>query len=244
MAAPHVAGTVALMWSAHRRWSATSPRPRPILDQTAVDTSTTSAAAAPRTTTTSGARASSTPYAAVHASPRGRTATLSGTITDAGHRRPDRGRDRHRRWPGTQASNLMATTNATGAYSLRLPAGTWTAYRERLRLQRPTPSSTWPSLRGSTTTRNVALVSQPATPLPARRNSFGAPLPGAKRRAQRADPGGDHRWKRHLHDLKGVPTGQLYVLRARLAAGTSLKRQNITMNGATTTFDVEPAATA
>ena len=60
MASPHVAGTVALMWSAAPALMGDMAATRAILDSTAVDTSDLPAAARPPTTT-SGARASSTP---------------------------------------------------------------------------------------------------------------------------------------------------------------------------------------
>ena len=72
MAAPHVAGAVALMWSAAPAWSATSPATRALLDQTARRHATTSAAAPPPTTT-SGARAGWTRSALVQAAPQEET---------------------------------------------------------------------------------------------------------------------------------------------------------------------------
>ena len=80
MAAPHVAGTVALMWSAaprlhgRRRRHPRAARPRPR------STSTTRAAAAPPRTTTSSARAGST-RSRRSAAPRGDLGALTGTVT-------------------------------------------------------------------------------------------------------------------------------------------------------------------
>ena len=100
MASPHVAGTVALMWSA-----------APAL---VGDIAATRGAARPdrgrhqrpdlrrhrRRTTTSGARASSTPSPRSTQSPRGPVGTLSGTVTNAGTGAPIAGATVHRRRPG------------------------------------------------------------------------------------------------------------------------------------------------
>ena len=131
MAAPHLAGTVALLWSAApslvgdvagtRRCSTAPPGTPP----------TTSAAATPATTTST-ARGASTPSRVVEAAPRGPTGTLSGTVADAAYGRaggggpvdPDGRHDR------------QAVTDRTGEYSVALSPGAYARRRHPVRLRR------------------------------------------------------------------------------------------------------------
>ena len=186
----------------------------------------TCSAAAPPTTTTSGARASSTPCAAVEQSPRGDTGTLTGTVTDAATGdpiagatvtadRPDRPHRHHRRERLLHAccsspAPTRSRSRRTGMRPRRPPSSSPRA---------PRPRSTSPSTRCRSTviTGTVTDGSGHGWPLYARHRHRrlsrrpGLHRPG-HRRVQRRAAGVDHvhvqrhRGQRRLRDREPAVT--------------------------------------
>ena len=120
MASPHVAGTVALMWSAAPAISGDIAATRALLDSTAVDTEdlTCGGTAADNNVWGEGKLDA---FAAVDNSPRGPTGTLTGTVTNASNGDPIAGATVHASGPAERTT----TTNASGVYSLTAPVGTY-----------------------------------------------------------------------------------------------------------------------
>jgi subtilisin family serine protease len=119
MATPHLAGVVALMWSAAPALVGQIDATRALLDSTAVDTSDTSCGGTPENNNVFG-EGRLDAFAAVEASPRGPTGTLQGTVTAAGGGA----------LAGAQVKAEGPTTRATrtdgaGAYNVLLPVGTY-----------------------------------------------------------------------------------------------------------------------
>ncbi|MEV4550424.1 S8 family serine peptidase [Nonomuraea wenchangensis] len=83
MASPHVAATVALIWSASPALQGDVANTRPLLDSTAVDVNDTSCGGTAADNNVWG-EGRLDAYAAVNAAPRGETGDLSGTVTSGG----------------------------------------------------------------------------------------------------------------------------------------------------------------
>ncbi|MEV5555175.1 S8 family serine peptidase [Nonomuraea wenchangensis] len=83
MASPHVAATVALIWSASPALQGDVANTRPLLDSTAVDVADTSCGGTAADNNVWG-EGRLDAYAAVNAAPRGETGDLSGTVTSGG----------------------------------------------------------------------------------------------------------------------------------------------------------------
>jgi subtilisin family serine protease len=121
MASPHLAGTVALMWSAAPSLVGDVAGTRAVLDESAVDTSDVSCGGTSKNNNVWG-EGHLDALAAVDLSPRGPTGTLQGAVTRAGDGTPIAG-----------ASVLIQggvrdqtkVTDASGAYFARLGIGTY-----------------------------------------------------------------------------------------------------------------------
>ena len=122
MAAPHVAGTAALMWSAAPSLIGDVEATRTLLDDTAIDTADLSCGGTADDNNVFG-EGRLDAFAAVDASPRGDAGTLTGTVTERPHRRPDR---RRRVLVEGGPVPRTTTTAADGTYSLVLPRATTT----------------------------------------------------------------------------------------------------------------------
>ncbi|GAB2695927.1 carboxypeptidase regulatory-like domain-containing protein [Thalassiella azotivora] len=126
MAAPHVSGTVALMWSAAPALTGDVQATRELLAATAVDTDDTTCGGTPGNNNVWG-EGKLDALAAVEASPRGPTGTLSGTVTDA-----DGDPVAGARVSTDGEVQRSTTTDEDGTWSLRLPVGertvTFTAF--------------------------------------------------------------------------------------------------------------------
>ncbi|MGW5159132.1 S8 family serine peptidase [Nonomuraea wenchangensis] len=83
MASPHVAATVALIWSASPALQGDVANTRPLLDSTAIDVNDTSCGGTAADNNVWG-EGRLDAYAAVNAAPRGETGDLSGTVTSGG----------------------------------------------------------------------------------------------------------------------------------------------------------------
>lgn len=121
MATPHVAGAVALLWSAAPSLIGDIAGTEALLDQTAVDTPDDQCGGTPGDNNVYG-QGRLDALALVQAAPTGDTGILSGTVTAAATGDPLAGADVE--VTGPYARSL--TTDADGAYSVRLPAGTYT----------------------------------------------------------------------------------------------------------------------
>jgi hypothetical protein len=120
MASPHVAGTVALIMSAAPSLIGDITGIRTLLDQTAIDTSDLSCGGTATNNNVWG-EGRLDAFAAVDQSPRGPTGTLQGTVTDAATHNPIAGAS----VVVTGPSSRTDVTDATGAYSMPLPVGSY-----------------------------------------------------------------------------------------------------------------------
>lgn len=122
MAAPHVAGTVALLWSGSAALLNDVEATRTLLGGTAIDTDDTSCGGTPENNNVFG-EGRLDAFAAVDQSPRGPTGYLAGSVVDEGGQ------------PVSQAALSVSNgtvsrsirSDAAGAYQLRLPVGTYEA---------------------------------------------------------------------------------------------------------------------
>lgn len=121
MASPHVAGVVALMWSAATALERDIEATRTLLDGTAVDTEDLQCGGTAEDNNVWG-EGKLDAYAAVDQSPRGPTGLLEGTVTDAESGDPIGGAS----VTITGAVERDRTTEADGTYSIALPVGDYT----------------------------------------------------------------------------------------------------------------------
>nr|MDT0656965.1 S8 family serine peptidase [Micromonospora sp. DSM 115978] len=122
MAAPHVAGTVALLWSAAPSLIGDTDATRLLLDSTAIDTADPQCGGTDADNNVYG-EGRLDALALLEAAPVGDTGTATGTVTDAATGNPVEGAT------VTIASEpaRVRTTAADGGWSARLPAGTYPA---------------------------------------------------------------------------------------------------------------------
>jgi subtilisin family serine protease len=120
MASPHVAGTVALLWSASPALAGDINATKALLNQTAVDTNDISCGGTPANNNVFG-EGKLDAYALVSAAPRGPTGSFSGTVTSAGRPAVDV------KIAVTGPSAVTKTTDVNGKYSAdALPLGEYT----------------------------------------------------------------------------------------------------------------------
>ena len=223
MASPHLAGTVALMWSAAPSLIGNIAFTRSILDQTAIDTSdlTCGGTAADNNVWGEGRLDA---FAAVDQSPRGPTGTLSGTVTDSSAV-PIQGAT----ITVNGASNRMTLTGAAGDYMVFLPQGTYTVTASAFAFVAQTTNTSVSD--GQTTTLNLTLESASTHTVSGRvTDSFlypqagatvtvlGTPLPPAT-------TGLDGSYR-----LSGVPEGS-YQIRAESGRCLVTETQGLTVDG-------------
>ncbi|MEW6152470.1 MAG: Ig-like domain-containing protein [Actinomycetota bacterium] len=122
MAAPHVAGTVALMWSVAPALLSDVATTRLLLDQTAVDVADLSCGGTPEDNGVWGEGLLDA-RAAVEASPRGPLGTLAGTVTDAVAGAPVAGA--RAQVTGNGALARTSYSDDAGAFRHRVPPGTY-----------------------------------------------------------------------------------------------------------------------
>lgn len=122
MAAPHVAGSVALMWAAAPTLVRDVGATRDLLDQTAVDTDDLTCGGTPENNNMYGEGRLDV-LAAVDAAPVGGSGTLTGTVTDASSGDPISGAT----VTITGEVEREVVTGVDGGYAQNLPAGDFTA---------------------------------------------------------------------------------------------------------------------
>jgi subtilisin family serine protease/N-acetylneuraminic acid mutarotase len=121
MAAPHVAATAALMWSAAPSLVGDVTGTRELLNQTAVDTEDLTCGGTPENNNMFG-EGRLDAYAAVDAAPAGPAGTLSGVVTDAGTGAPVPRARVHATSPDYQRST---TAEKPGRYEMSLVTGSY-----------------------------------------------------------------------------------------------------------------------
>jgi subtilisin family serine protease len=237
MAAPHVAGAIALLWSASSPLIGNINGTRTLLDQTAIDVNDTTCGGTSANNNVWG-QGKLDIYAAVTRSTRDTKGTLAGTVTAQGSGAGILGATITAVGPAPQQDNFMTTTTATGAYTMRLPAGTYTLTVSGYGYTTQTITGVAVT-SGATTTRNIALVSVPRYTVSGTvRNTFGEPLGGVTVSLNAPIPAVTTA-ANGTYTLTGVPQGS-YVLHAQPSRCNEPKSQNITVNAATTANLVLP----
>ncbi|MPZ29083.1 MAG: S8 family serine peptidase, partial [Micromonosporaceae bacterium] len=122
MAAPHVTGVVALMWSAADSLVRDLDATRDLLDMTAIDTANDQCGGTPENNNVWG-EGRLDAFAAVDQSPRGPVGMLTGTVSDSATGDPISGADVTLTGP----VDRELTTGEAGTYSITLPVGDYSA---------------------------------------------------------------------------------------------------------------------
>ncbi|WP_338702586.1 S8 family serine peptidase [Streptomyces sp. Q6] len=124
MAAPHVAGAIALLWSAAPAVARNIDATRRLLDETAVDVDATECGGTPTDNNVYG-QGRLDAYAAVEKAPRGAVGTLTGTVTDAATGDPVAGATVALR-DDSGPVGLAQQTDADGHYAMLASVGDYT----------------------------------------------------------------------------------------------------------------------
>jgi subtilisin family serine protease len=151
MASPHVAATVALMWSAAPTLLGDIATTRQLLDDTAIDTFDGQCGGTPDDNNVWG-EGRLDAFAAVQNAPRGATGVLRGTVTDSATGAPVAGAAVNVTGP----NNRITSTAADGTWQLTLSTGSYNVTVSKFGYV--THSATVEVLDGQTTTLDVALT--------------------------------------------------------------------------------------
>src|SRR2546422_2165300 len=155
MATPHVAGTIALIWSAAPTLYGDIAGTRALLASTAVQTSDLSCGGTADFNNVWG-HGRLDAFAAGTAGPRGPTGTPPGIVTDSATASPISGATVQAAGPTTRSS----TTGADGSYSMLLPIGNYNVTASNFGYVTQTVNGVVVS-QDATTTQNFALVAAP-----------------------------------------------------------------------------------
>ncbi|MEV6691841.1 S8 family serine peptidase [Micromonospora sp. NPDC051196] len=151
MAAPHVSGTVALVWSAAPSLRGDIAATEELLDRTARDVDATTCGGTPADNNVFG-EGRLDAYAAVRDAPRGPIGRVTGLVTDAGDGDPVTG--------ATVTDGIRSTTTGPdGRYALNVPAGESTLTVSAYGYAGQTATVT--VAEGGAVTRNFALTANP-----------------------------------------------------------------------------------
>jgi subtilisin family serine protease len=173
MASPHVAGTVALMWSRAPVLVGDIAATRTLLDDTAVDTPNAQCGGTDDDNNVFG-EGRLDALAAVSASPA-QAGTLTGTVTNAVNGNPIAGATIHAVGPADRTT----TTDAAGQYSFVIAIGTYDVTASAFGFVTQTATGVVVT-EGATTTQNFALAQVPAHQVSGHvRDSDGNPLANA-----------------------------------------------------------------
>jgi subtilisin family serine protease len=174
MATPHVAGTVALIWSAAPALAGDINGTRQLLDDTAVDTEDPQCGGTADDNNVWG-EGRLDAFAAVSAAPRGPTGTLTGTVTNQATGAPVQG-------AAVRATGPMDRTTSTGSdgtYTMVLPVGSYDVTASHFGLLSRTAAGVAVT-EGQPTTQDFALAPAPAHPVSGHvRDGSGNALAGA-----------------------------------------------------------------
>ena len=172
MASPHVAGAVALVWSAAPTLMGDIPATRALLDETAVDTSDLTCGGTTENNNVWG-QGKLDAQALVAAAPVGDVGHVAGTVTSGGS--PVAGAQVHVTGPTTRT----VTTGSDGTYDLAVTAGDYTIRVTAFGYATATRTATVTA--GSTATVDVALDAAPRHTVggTVTLQSSGAPIAGA-----------------------------------------------------------------
>ncbi|MEV1332142.1 S8 family serine peptidase [Micromonospora costi] len=155
MAAPHLAGAIALLWSAAPGLVGDVDGTRALLDNSAIDSADDQCGGTPDDNNVFG-EGRLDALALLNAAPIGDTGTLAGTVTDAGTGAPIAGATVNLTGPAER----QLTTGADGTYTSLLPAGDYQVAVSAFGYQAKTsPATVTPN---ATTTLNVALSAVPS----------------------------------------------------------------------------------
>ena len=223
MATPHVAGVVALMWSAAPRLIGDIAATRAILDQTAVDTADTTCGGTAANNNVYG-EGRMDAFAAVDLSPRGPIGTLQGVVTSAATGAPIAGAQVRTVGP----SNRTSVTSAAGAYSFTVPTGSYDVTVSGFGYVTQTAYGLW-VIEGASTVHNFAMAPLHSVTLSGRvRDAAGGALAFATVTIQDtpippavADATGAYRFD-------SVPTGT-YAIRADAARCNQPQTQTVAL---------------
>ncbi|MFI7608423.1 S8 family serine peptidase [Micromonospora sp. NPDC049366] len=155
MAAPHLAGAIALLWSAAPALLGDVNATRALLDDAAVDTADSQCGGTTDDNNVWG-EGRLDALALINAAPIGDTGTLAGTVTDAASGSPIAGAT----VAITGAADRQFTTGTDGTYSALLPAGDYQVAVSAFGYQSKTTPAT--VTKSATTTLNVALSAVPS----------------------------------------------------------------------------------
>jgi Carboxypeptidase regulatory-like domain len=167
MAAPHVAGAVALIWAAAPSLLGQVELTRQLLDDTAVDTEDLQCGGTADDNNVWG-EGRLDAFAAVEAAPRGPTGTLHGTVTDQATGSPIQGAAVRVAGP----TDRTTLTRADGAYDIVLPVGSYDVTATRFGFLSQTASGAVVS-EGQTTTQDEHGVARAGVGDPGKRRSRG-----------------------------------------------------------------------
>ncbi|GAB3797240.1 S8 family serine peptidase [Micromonospora zhanjiangensis] len=151
MATPHVAGTVALVWSAAPSLKGDVTATEALLDRTAIDVNATTCGGTAQDNNVFG-EGRLNAYQAVNAAPRGPVGRITGIVTKAGGSTPVAGAT-------VSTDGRSATTDASGRYSLTVEAGEHEVTASAYGYGSQTATVTVPE--GGAATKDFALVASP-----------------------------------------------------------------------------------
>lgn len=152
MASPHVAGTVALIWSAAPAVKGDVAATKALLDASAIDVNATTCGGTAADNNVFG-EGRLDAFAAVTAAPRGPSGTVVGTVTDSSTGTPIAGAT-------VATGDRTATTAADGTYTLTAPAGDQPVSASKFGYHTQTVTVT--VVENASVTQNFALVSAPS----------------------------------------------------------------------------------
>ncbi len=176
MASPHVAGTVALIWSAAPSLIGDVAGTRAILDQSAIDTEDLRCGGDAGDNNIWG-QGRLDALGALDLAPVGSTGTLTGLVSDSGTNQPVTGATLLVQAPDTRDRTVRVA--ADGTFSARLATGTYTVTAKAFGFyDLAVPGVT--ITENNTTTQNFAIESAPSFPLSGTvRTAAGGPMPSA-----------------------------------------------------------------
>jgi subtilisin family serine protease len=173
MATPHVAATVALIWSAAPSLLGQIEATRQLLDDTAVDTEDLQCGGTADDNNVWG-EGRLDALAAVQAAPRGPTGTLTGTVTNQATGSPVEGAAVR----ATGPTDRTTFTRTDGTYTIVLPAGGYDVTASHFGLLSGTASGV-AVVEGQSTTQDFALAPAPSHPVSGHvHDGGGSPLAG------------------------------------------------------------------